>query len=196
MSIACTTIFFHTDAEDLIARYEANTEKPCAYLTRVNECWVFVDALATETADWARQLELATVMTEDEVIGLSVFIVGEHWAIGLTYDGRLGPVAAYLPDVATQMRLLPQRLLSIEKALDDLFPDQADPERIDAFFGAVLEGALSIDEAMTEILGLLGCPGDWLRWSWFETVPDQLFIDPDITDRVVPVGETRHFWEE
>jgi len=190
------TIFFHTDAAELTTRYEANAENPCGYLTRLNGEWLFTDALATETADWARQLELATVMTDEEVIGLSVFMVGNLWALGVSFDGRPGPVAAYVPDNADQMRELPERLLTLENALTDLFPDDADPEEIDELFGAVLEGALPIEDAVSSILAMLGVSPEWPRWSWYETIPEQLFIDPDLADRVVPVGEACQFWEE
>jgi len=195
MSIACTTIFFHTALEKLTACYTAQVEHPCAYLTRVDDVWVFTEAQATETADWARQLALARAMSEDEAIAISVFIVGAHWALGMAFDGRQGPVATYLPDDETQMQQLPQQLLAIEQALDDLFPDDADPERIDALFGAVLDGAMPFEEAAVEMLQMIGCPPDWQRWSWFETVPEQLFIDPDLSDRVAPIGESRLFWE-
>lgn len=196
MAIACTTIFFHTDAEELAERYLANTDNPCAYLTCVNGAWVFVEELASETADWARQMNLALAMSEEEAIAFSVFLVGNLWALGLAFDGRQGPVAAYVPDDPTRISQLPQQLLAIEQALDDLFPDDVDPEQIDVLFGAVLDGAMPMDDAITEILEKLGCPPDWQRWSWFETVPEQLFIDPDLADRVVPVGEACHFWEE
>jgi len=190
------TIFFHTDAEELTARYEANAESPCAYLTRVNSEWIFTDGPATETADWARQFELATVMSEDEVIGISVFMVGELWALGVAYDGKRGPVAALVPDNADQMRELPMRLLAVERALTELFPDDADAEKLDVIFGALLDGALPFDEAVSSVFEMLGVPSEWSRWSWFETIPEQLFIDPDLSDRVVPVGEACHFWEE
>lgn len=190
------TIFFHSDAGELAARYEEHAENPCAYLTRVNDEWIFTDSLATETADWARQFELATAMTEDEVTGISVFMVGDLWALGVSYDGRRGPVAAFVPDNAAQMRELPQRLLAVENALAELFPDAVDPDRIDALFGAVLEGVLPFEEAVTSIFEMLGVLAEWLRWSWFEAIPEQLFIDPDLADRVVPVGEACGFWEE
>jgi len=196
MSIACMTIFFHTDGPELISRYEATAENPSAYFTRVNGEWIFTDELATETADWARQQELAMVMTEEEVIGISVFMVGNLWALGVAFDGRQAPVAAYVPDNADQMRELPGRLLGIESALADLFPDNADPQVIDELFGAVLEGALPFEEAVSSIFDMLGVPPEWLRWSWFETIPQQLFIDPDLSDRVVPVGEASLLWEE
>jgi hypothetical protein len=94
------------------------------------------------------------------------------------------------------MRELPGRLLAVESVLTDLFPDDADPAAIDELFGAVLEGVLPFDEAVSSIFDMLGVPPEWLRWSWFETIPQQLFIDPDLADRVVPVGEACHFWEE
>jgi len=196
MSIACTTIFFHTNAVELITRYEEHAENPCGYLTRLNDQWVFVDALATETADWARQQELATAMTEDEVIGISVFMVGNLWALGMAFDGRLGPVAAYVPENADQMRELPERLLAVERALTDLFPGQIEAETIDALFGAVLEGAQPFEDAVTEILEMLGVSPEWIRWAWYETIPEQLFIDPDLAGRVTPIGEACQFWEE
>ncbi|MDO8704709.1 MAG: hypothetical protein Q7J84_07130, partial [Sulfuricaulis sp.] len=65
------TIFFHTDAEELTTRYEANAEHPCGYLTRMDGQWILVDAQATETADWARQLDLAAAMTADDTTGIS-----------------------------------------------------------------------------------------------------------------------------
>jgi hypothetical protein len=196
MPIACATIFFHTDIGELTARYEANTENPCGYLTRVNGLWIFVDAQATETADWARQMELATLMTDEGEIGISVFLVNELWALGISFDGKLGPVAAYVPDDETQMRQLPQRLLAIESVLDDLFPEEAVPEQIDELFGATLEGAKPFEDMIDELLEMLGVPPEWQRWGWYEMIPEQLFIDPDLTDRVFPIGDACQFWEE
>lgn len=196
MPIACATIFFHTDAAELTARYEANTENPCGYLTRLNGNYIFVDAQATETADWARQIELATVMTDEGEIGISIFMVNELWGLGISFEGKLGPVAAYVPDDETQMDQLPQKLLALESVLDDLFPDDADPMRIDELFGSVLDGALPFEEAAAELLEMLGVPPEWPRWAWFEMIPEQLFIDPDLTDHVLPIGDACQFWEE
>ncbi len=195
-SYSCTTIFFHTSGADLTERYLANTEQACGYLTRVGEAWVFVDAAATETADWVRQLDLATVMTDDTGIAISVLLVGEHWALGVAHDGRMGPVAVYLPDDPDVLKQLPQRLLAIESLLVDLFTDDVEAEQVDTLFGAVLEGVLPPEEAISEILAMLGCPPEWVRWSWYETIPEQLFLDPDLASRVTPLGEASLFWEE
>jgi hypothetical protein len=196
MAIACMTIFFHAGADELAARYQAAADRPCGYLTRVGERWIFTEATATETADWERQLELAAAMTDEGVVGISVLLVGAHWALAVARDGRAGPMAVCVPDNEEQARALPRQLSAVEQALVELFPDEIDAERVDELFGAVLEGATPIDEAVTEILGMLGCSAEWPRWSWYETIPEQLFIDPDLAERVVPIGDACQLWEE
>ncbi len=83
-SYACATIFFHISPEELVARYENNAEPANGYLVKLNdqEPYLLVDAAATETADWARQLELATLLSEDEGIAFSVLLVGEALGAG------------------------------------------------------------------------------------------------------------------
>jgi hypothetical protein len=181
---------------DLRDHYETIAEPANGYLTQLQDACVLVDAVASETADWARQTHLATLLSLDNTVALSVFIIGDLWAIALSYDGKAGPVAAFTPDNSKAIDQLPHVLFALEKQLVDLFPDRVDAEAIDQIFGAMLEGAVSAEDGIVELLDMLGCPPDWLRWSWYETIPEQLFLDPDLTDRVAPLGEARTLWEE
>lgn len=193
---ACATLFFHTSPEELVERYEENAEPANGYLIRLNGEYMLVDATATETADWARQVQLATAMSENEAVALSILLVGEQWALSLAYDGQQGPTAIYVPKDTKLLEQVPRHLLAIEKALEDLFPGDIDTDVVDAIFGAMLDGATPVEEALTEILEMLGCPPSWLRWSWYETIPQQLFTDPDLLKQVTPLGEAKQFWEE
>ncbi len=56
----------------------------------IPEPLLLVDATATETADWVRQLDLAVLPSEDDGIAFSVLLVGEHWALALAFTG-IGP---------------------------------------------------------------------------------------------------------
>ena len=192
---ACT-LFFHTSVEEIAVRYEEIATPANGYLTRLDGNCLLVDAAVTETADWARQIHLATQLCVDEVIALSIFIVGDLWALALARDGQPGPVAAFTPDNAKTLELLPNQLLTIERTLVDLFPDRVDAGRIDELFGAMIDGAVTPEEGIGEILDMLGCTPDWQRWSWYETIPEQLFLDPDLTHRVTPLGDARELWDE
>ena len=197
MTCVCSTIFFNkANPEELVALYEAIAEPVNGYLTILDGMAVLVDALASETANWARQHDLAAALSADDAIALSVFIVGDLWALALARDGQPGPVAAFTPDSSKVLEQLPHKLLGIERQLDDLFPDVTDLEKVDAIFGAMLDGATPAEDGISELLDMLGCPPDWLRWSWYETIPEQLFLDPDLADHVIPLGEARAFWEE
>ncbi len=57
-SHACATVFFQSIPEDLIARYEQSAEPANGYLVKLGdpEPLLLVDATATETADWVREL--------------------------------------------------------------------------------------------------------------------------------------------
>lgn len=196
---ACSTIFFYNNSQrhqEIAAQYEATAEPANGYLTRIDHRSVLVDALASETADWARQVELAASLTDDYTIAISVFIVGNLWALALARNGQMGPVAAYTPDNPKTIQQISHKLLAIEGQLVDLFPDQVDAESVDAIFGALLETAISPEDGIGQLLEMLECSPNWLRWSWFETIPEQLFIDPDLADCVTPLGEARHLWEE
>lgn len=195
---ACSTIFFghyRVDPEAIIAQYEETVEPANGYLTRLNHECVLVDATASELADWSRQIDLAAALTSEDVFALSVFLVGDLWALGVARNGKTGPVAAFTPDSPKTLEQIPHKLLAIEQQLIELFPD-ADGEEIDRVLGMLLDGMTSPDDAFSELLDLLGCPADWLRWSWYETIPEQLFLDPDLAHRVTPLGAARALWEE
>jgi hypothetical protein len=189
-------VFFRATREELVTRYEAMVDPANGYLTDVEAGWLLVDATASETADWRRETDIAIDLSDDGVIALSVFLNGPSWALAVAQDARPGPVAVYDPDDTDVLDALPQKLMDVESALGMLFPDDVDVDEVDAIFGAVLEGVMSPDEGMTELLTMLGCRRDWLRWSWCETIPEQLFTDPDLAHRVTPLGEARQFWEE
>ncbi len=55
---------------------------------------------------------------------------------------------------------------------------------------------MPVEEAVTQLLAMLDCPPSWLRWSWYETIPQQIFTDPDLLKSVTPLGEAKQFWEE
>lgn len=78
----------------------------------------------------------------------------------------------------------------------EIFHDDIDRSRLDELFGALLEGAVSPEEAINELLLMLEVSADWLRWSWYETIPEQLFIDPDLAARVIPLGAAKALQEE
>lgn len=196
MTSVCSTLFFQSDPREIVNRYEAQVEPANGYLTVLDEVCILVDALATETANWSRQHELAALLAGDDGVALSVFIVGSLWALSLCRDGQPGTIAAFTPDESKVLEQLPVRLLTIERQLDEYFPNIVDTEEVDTLFGAMLEGARAAEDGISELLAMLGCPPDWLRWSWYETIPEQLFLDPDLADHVTPLGEAKAFWEE
>ena len=193
---ACATIFFHAHRDDLVARYEALAEPADGYLTSLRDTFILVDAVAAATADWGRQVRLGLVMSGDGVFALTVVLLGEYWALALAQDEQPGPAAVCVPNEPDMLSQLPRQLFDIERVLVESFPFAADADKIDAIFGAMLDGAQPIDEAFTELLEMLGCPNEWMRWSWDETIPQQLFIDPDLVARVTPLGDASGFWEE
>jgi len=195
-SYACATFFFRATPEELAQRYEENAEPANGYLIRLSDFYLLVDATATETADWGRQAQLAALLSENEVIALSVLLVGDHWGLAVAYDGQPGPAALFIPKDEKLLTQLPHKLLAIEKALVDLFPGEIDADEVDAIFGAMIDGAMPVEDAITEILVMLDCPTNWLRWSWYETIPQQIFTDPDLQRMIIPLGEARQFWEE
>lgn len=193
---ACGTIFFWGDPEALAQEYEAEAEPANGYLTAVGAGWLLADATASETADWERQLTLAAVMSDENQLAISVFLAGGCWVLALTVGGQPGPKAVCIPEDTRVMQQLPLELMAFEQALVDRFPDRVEADELDAVFGAVLEGAIAPDEMLTSVLQMLGCTADWQRWSWYETIPQELFLDPDLTDRVIPLGTARQLWEE
>ncbi len=194
---ACCTFFHNIGPEELRRAYEENAEPANGYLIDLHEgWWGLLDATATEAGDWARQLELATELTGDDALALSLFIVGEHWAVAFTHGGERGPVAVYVPDDRKVLERLPHELLGLERVLAESFSDEIDPDELDALFGAVVDGATPIEEAFAEICTMLRIAPDWLRWSWYETIPEQLFTDPDLAPRVLPLGDVKGLWEE
>lgn len=190
---ACCSIFIGISAETLAPRYEAVAEQSNGYLVRMDGCTLLVDALATEAADWARQIYLATQMTEENETSISFFLVGEHWALSVSHGGEAGPVAIFTPEDADVLDKLPYMMMAIENALGECL--HLDTDALDQMFGALLEGAITPEVAFDDLLALLACTPDWPRWSWFETIPEQLFTDPDLLNtRVVPLGEAQEFW--
>jgi hypothetical protein len=194
---ACSTFFHDVAPEELRRVYEADAEPANGYLVDLHEgWWGLVDAMASETVDWGRQLELASLLTGDDGTAVSVFLVGEHWAMAFTHGGARGPVAVYMPEDRKVLERLPHELLALEGVLAEYFPDDVDADAVDALFGAVLEGATPIEDVFTEICDMLRIAPDWLRWSWYETIPEQLFTDPDLAPRVLPLGAVKELWEE
>jgi hypothetical protein len=192
----CCSIFFGTTADQLCDAYEAIAEPANAYLTRVGTGLLLADVVACETADWGRQLRLGTEMTHTGGASFSVFAAGDRWGMAVATDGVEGPVAVFEPDEEEIMADLPRRLLGVEKALAALSPERVDAAEVDRAFGALLEGVMTADDAAGIVLTMLGCHIDWPRWAWAETVPHQLFLDPDLADRVTPLGEAKDLWEE
>lgn len=195
-SHACCTIFFGMSREDVVLAYEGCAEPADGYLAQMGDAWLLTDAAITETVDWGQQAELAARMTGEEGMAISLFLSDEIWGLALARAGQPGPTAAFMPEEADICDLLPQRLLRIEQLLTEWFPDDADAEELDRLFGALIEGAVPPDEAFTDLVEMLGCPPDWLRWSWYESIPHQLLLDADLHDRVMPLGAAREFWEE
>ncbi|MHB9023401.1 MAG: hypothetical protein ACYC7E_04390 [Armatimonadota bacterium] len=193
---ACSTLFQRIAPEELIERYEENADPANGYLTQVGDWWELVDAQASEMADWSRQTQLAADLAEEDTLAISVFLAGDSWALALATAGKQGPVAVFTPDDTDVLERLPHQLLAIENNLEQWLPGDIDAEKIDAIFGAILEGALPADEGLDELLILLGCSPDWLRWSWYEAIPLQLITDPDFVGRVQPLGEAKALWEE
>lgn len=194
-SCACS-IFFDISTEELAERYQAIAEPADGYLTELRQQVMLVDATTCELADWVRQVELAALLSAEDKLAISIFIVGKHWALALARDGKPGPVAAYTPDNPKTMEELPYKLLAFEEALDEIFQDDINREELDALFGALLEGVLPAEEVIHQLLLMLEIPADWLRWSWYETIPEQLFLDPDLANRVTPLGDARALWAE
>lgn len=193
---ACATFFFGASPGNLVEGYEELVEPANGYLTNLESCWALTDAIASETGDWVRQTELAVMLTSEDEVALSIFLVGEHWAMAVAANGQPGPVVAFAADDPDLEQYLPQRLLNIEKALDVLFPELIDAEEVDALFGALIDQAVHPDEVFSSILAMLGVAADWQRWCWYETIPEQLILDPDFSDRVIPLGHAKDLWEE
>jgi hypothetical protein len=191
----CCTVFQRVSPEELIERYEENADPANGYLTEVGDWWELVDAQASETADWRRQIQLATELADEDTLAISIFIAEDSWALALATAGKQGPLAVYAPEDKDVIDRIPQQLLTIENILVQWLSD-VEVEKVDVIFGAMIEGALPAEEGLDELLTMLGCSPDWLRWSWFETIPQQLFIDPDLKDRVRPLGEAKALWEE
>ena len=186
-SYACATLFFHIPAQSLKTRYEYLAEPANGYLVRMGYDYLLTDAQATETADWVHQLDLAVDMSADGGVALSFFFVDKDWAMGLAIDGRAGAIAAFTPEDAKALDQLPFKLLSLERELVSNFPETLSTEQLDKLFGALVCDAITAEDAITEILEELGCAPDWPRWSWYETISEQLFLDPDLSDRVIPL---------
>jgi hypothetical protein len=192
----CCSVFFGESAGHLCDEYVAVAEPANAYLTRVGVGLILTDAVATETADWGRQLRLGTELTTAGGVSFSVFAAGDRWGMAIATDGVEGPVAVFEPDEPAVMAELPMRLMGLEKSLAALSPEHVNDAELDRVFGALFEGVMTVDEVADIVLTMLGCSSDWPRWAWAETVPEQLFLDPDLTDRVTPLGDATGLWEE
>ncbi len=193
---ACCTALYIVSPEVLIERYLHGIEPPNGYLTQCGTWWLLVDGTATETGDWGRQRDIGTALSTEEGVAISVFLADMEWAISLSVNGEPGPGVVYMPDNAELIARSPYSLMALEQALGLLFPDLVDLDEVDYLFGALLEDALAPEVVSTELFTMLGLTPDWLRWAWFETIPDQLFTDPDLSDRVIPLGEARELWDE
>lgn len=193
---ACCTAFYVVSPEVLAERYTTGIDPPNGYLTQAGAWWLLVDGTAAETGNWGRQRDIGTVLSTEEGVALSVFITDEEWAVALAVNGEPGPSAVYLPDNDELLARAPYSLMALEQALGLLFPDYMIIDEVDALFGALLEGATPPETVFTELFTMLGVSPDWLCWAWFESIPDQLFTDPDLSDRVIPLGEARELWEE
>ena len=153
---ACCTLFisdYGSNPTEIAAHYEAIAEPANGYLIRLQHEVMLVDATAAETADWARQIELATALADENTVALSIFLVGDLWALALAHNERPGPVAAFTPDNTKVLEQLPHSLLAIERQLIDFFPDRVDEEAIDQIFGAMLERAISPGDGISEVAG-------------------------------------------
>ena len=135
-------------------------------------------------------------MSDDGATAISILLVDQHWALTVAHDNRPGPVAVSIPDEPATLQALPLRLMEIESLLTSIFPDDINGEDVDRLFGELLEGVAQFDDVISEILAMLGVAQDWPRWSWYETIPEQLFLDPDLADRVTPLGDAKGLWEE
>jgi hypothetical protein len=194
--LACCTLLYVTDPETLAARYEAGIEPADGYLTYLDGWWMLVDATATATGNWARQRDIGLALSDEAGVALSIFITGDEWALALAVNGEPGPTAIFTPQNDEVMARVPFSLMALEQALGLLYPDRVDVDEVDYLFGALLEGALAPEEAVDGVVRMLGVPDDWMRWSWYESIPEQLFTDPDLADRVVPLGDAKDLWEE
>ncbi len=194
--LACCTLFAVTHPETLAERYTVGIDPPDGYLTYLNGWWMLVDATATATGNWARQRDIGLALSDEEGVALSIFITDDEWALALAVNGEPGPTAIFTPQNDEVMARAPYSLMALEQALGLLYPDRIDTEEVDYLFGALLDGALPAEEAINEIVLMLGCPADWMRWSWYESVPEQLITDPDLADRVIPLGAAKALWEE
>ena len=192
----CATVFLFGVAEELAAGYETIADPANGYLVPIGEHQVLADLPAGDAADWGRQLQLACDLTSAGGTALSVFSAGDTWGLALAVDGREGPVAVREPDNEDVMEVLPHRLMALEQALVRQFPQMVDADEVDALLGALLDGAARFDDTAAELLAMLDCSADWLRWSWPEAIPRQLLLDPDLLRHVRPLGDARSFWEE
>ena len=195
-AFACCSLFSVVSPELLAERYEQGIEPPNGYLTQLDGWWLLVDGTACETGNWARQRDIGIALSADEGIAVSVFIADEEWALSLAVNGEPGPTTIYLPDNDELLARAPYTLMALETAFSLLYPDRMDVDEVDALFGALLEGASPPEVVFTALFAMLGIPEDWQRWAWFESIPEQLFTDPDLADRVIPLGEAKQLWEE
>lgn len=195
-AFACCSLFAVVSPELLAERYEHGIEPPNGYLTQMEGWWLLVDGTASETGNWARQRDIGIALSAEEGIAISVFITDQEWALSLAVNGEPGPTAIYLPDNEELIARVPFTLMALETAFSLLYPDRVDVDEVDALFGALLEDALPPETVFTTLFAMLGIPEDWLRWAWFESIPEQLFMDPDLAARTIPLGAAKELWEE
>lgn len=196
MAHICCTLFDRCLPDELTAHYEAYAEPANGYLIRLQHWSLLVDAVATETANWVRQCELSAEMTCEDGVAVSLFLVDRYWAIAVAAGGKRRAFAAYMPDDPKLFERLPNELHKVEQALALYFPDDIDIVRVDELFGAIIDNGITVEDGFLALTDLLGISPEWLRWSWYETIPEQLFTDPDLAPRVKALGDAKQLWEE
>ena len=183
----CATFFLYCNPEEISSAYLEAIDTPAGYLVSSGRGVIFTDAVITETANWHRQSELAVELAGDNGFALSYFAVGNTWGISLHYNGKQLSTA-YDYDNPKMQEKITGTLIEIETELINQFPDSIDADVLDAMLGGLLSGAISVDDVFNYILTAANASADWIRWSWYEAVADNLIIDPDQESWVAPLG--------
>jgi hypothetical protein len=183
----CATYFLYCHPEELSSTYLEAIDTPAGYLVSSGNGMIFTDAVITETANWHRQTELAGEMAGDSGLALSYFAVGNTWGISLHYAGKQLSTA-YDYDNPKMQEKITGTLIEIETELIIAFPTKIDSDELDAMLGGLLSGVISSDDVFNYLLLAIGASPDWIRWSWYEAVAENLNIDPDLEERVAPLG--------
>ncbi len=183
----CATFFLYCNPEDLTNGYLEAIDTPAGYLVSSGNGYIFTDSVITETANWHRQTELAGEFAADNGLALSYFAVGNTWGISLHSGGKQLSTAYDYENPKMQEKIT-GTLIDIENELINAFPAKIDSDELDAMLGGLLSGVVGPDDAFNYLLLAIGASPDWIRWSWYEAVADNLNIDPDLEDRVAPLG--------